>query len=553
MKVSDIIVEFLEKKEIRTVFGYPGGNVVHLLDSIYRNGKIKYAQGYNEQAIAFAADGYARTSDGIGVAMASSGPGSTNMITAIADAWFDSIPCVFLCGYVSLYDKKTNPELRQNGFQEADIVPIVRSITKYAAMVDRGEDILFCLEKAFHESVSGRKGPVLLELPHNIQAMEVEVAALRHFEASFVVEKVAEDEIENVVTSLCEANKPVFLIGAGLHKSKALEIVMELGDKLHIPIVSSMAGLGMVPSKHKRYYGFIGTFGMPRANMAIKESDFLLVAGCRLEGQHIGNKLIFAENAEIVHVDIDATELDNFSRSKKIKCTADYFFEKIKSLLQVRESVAEKNENWCRYLRTFTELYDSAGEKSSLLDSPYACLKHISGLITGKKAVCADVGQHLIWTAQSFEFNKGDRFLVSGGLGSMGFALPAAIGASFVNDKSTIVCVIGDGGLQMNLQELQTIRKYALPIKLIVINNNGLGMVRAYQEKFFGHNLGSQLEYLPCPNFAKLAEAFCIEYKQIRNDNDMKGLKGLLNNGQAVMLEIITDRDCQVYSGILEV
>lgn len=520
MLVTDYIVSFLISKNITDVFGYPGGMVTYLMDSLdKRKESIKAHLCYHEQGAAFAACGYAQVTGLPGVAYATSGPGATNLLTGIANAYFDSIPCIFITGQVNTYDIKTIDGMRQNGFQETDIVSIAQSVTKYATQITNPSKIREELEKAFYISMEGRKGPVLLDIPMNIQRAEIDLSLSP---ANEFLEKKEPDYkalVSTVMKALSMAKRPMLIVGAGVRNSGAVEEFRQLVELLKIPVVSSMIAIDVLPTGSKYSYGFLGAYGHRWANFSTAKTDLILVIGSRLDGRQTGSDIKnFAENAQIIRVDIDKYELE-----KNIKPTDTILFCDIKnflcSMLKVANTISYDRSVWlesCQKIKQALCHMDKEEENQKV--------NIISKKIPSDAIVTTDVGQNQVWVAQSF-FVKNQQILFSGGLGSMGYSLPAAIGASYGSrQQKQVYCFSGDGGLQMNIQELQVIARDQLPIKIIVLNNNSLGMIRHFQEMYFNKNYTQTVDMngYSAPDFCKIASAYGIKSRKIKSVEDFK-------------------------------
>jgi acetolactate synthase I/II/III large subunit len=536
MKLSDYVMNFVFEKKVRYLFGYMGGSISHLIDSLHKVEGLSYIQNYHEQASSFCADAYARVSGGLGVAIATSGPGATNLITGVANAFFDSVPCLFITGQVSTHAIKTNQAVRQQGFQETDIVSIVKPITKFAETVMVPEKIRFCLEKALFLAQSGRPGPVLIDIPHNMQASELNTQALQSFYdseeyLSVITENPRLDEniFRQIVAMLAEAKRPVVLAGGGMASVRGTGIFKAFVQACDLPVVSSLMGLDAISHEDEHFCGFIGSYGNRYANFAVAKSDLLLVLGSRLDERQTGDdRTLFAKGARIIHVDIDPNELNhNIPTTVSVCCDVRLFLDKL-----VPEIGAKSfdNKEWLNTIRLWKTRYPSYSVRSDTdYIDPNEFFHTLSKKASSNAIVCLDVGQNQMWVAQSFSFSGDQRVLSSSGHGAMGYALPAGIGAHFASPDQQIICVMGDGGIQMNLQELQTICREKIPVKIFVMNNNSLGMIREFQEKYFNNKCFGSVEGYINPNFEKLADAFNITYTRISTREDFgkidQGLK----------------------------
>ena len=507
MKVSDYIVEFLIENGVNHVFGYPGGMVTHLLESFSKySNYIQVHTNYHEQASSFAANGYAQASEKLGVAYSSSGPGVTNMITGICNAYFDSIPVLFLTGQVNTYESKGSLPVRQRGFQETDIIPLVNSITKYCSYIDHETKIRYELEKAFHLAMEGRKGPVLLDIPMNIQRMEIAPEKLIGFCPPPEIKK--EVDITPIIDALNKSHRPVILIGAGTKIFSIRKLVNELVAKSGIPAVSSMIAMDVIPDAEESYYGFLGAYGSRTANFIVAKSDLILSICSRLDVRQVGGKREnFAPNAQIIRIDIDEGELAYSVNDRELKILGDA--EEI--LLRLcKENICTKNK-----IRDWLSVCEEIKKTLKNVDQeiPNKLVEKISKLVPSDYTITTDVGQNQVWIAQSFITHANQKVLFSGGLGTMGYSLPAAIGA-YYGSQNPVVSFHGDGGLQMNIQELQFIVREKLPIAIILFNNHALGMIRHFQEMYFDSNYMQTVDGngYEAPNFKKIANAYGLEY-----------------------------------------
>lgn len=540
MKVSDYIINFLEKNGVTHIFYLIGGSITHLIDSSINNPNISCITMHHEQGAAFAAEGYARCTGKVGVAMATSGPGATNLITSIGSCFFDSIPCLFITGQVNTYDYKFDTVIRQSGFQETDIVNIVKPITKGAKLVDKAENICCDLEWALRLAKSGRPGPVLLDIPMDIQRAEIcpHLLQVMEDEEGYTPE-ISNEIMGKILQELQLAQRPVVLIGGGVRSANACDELFKFVEKTNIPVVNSLMGLDSFPHTDSAYVGMLGAYGNRCANLTIANSDFILVLGSRLDNRQTGTRpLSFARSATIVHVDIDEKELNRSVRVKyTIKADVKGFLKLVNSLLStISIKVPEFWLDYIKKCRNRFPVYPSASENKN----PNKLIYNLSQKIDNNAIISVDVGQHQMWVAQSFEVKAKQRMLFSGGMGAMGFSLPAAIGAAFAEPNRQIIAIAGDGGIQINIQELQTIVRNKLNIKIIVLNNDCLGMVRQFQEIYFNNRTEGTLQGYDCPNFVKLAQAYGIKaIKLSKKNNPDEKIKEFLEYKNACLLEVM--------------
>ena len=542
MKLSDYIVSFLISKEVTHVFGYPGGMVTHLMDSLdkYSN-QIKVCTNYHEQACAFSACGYAQYSHKLGVAYATSGPGATNLMTGIANAYFDSIPTLFITGQVNTYEQKGDTLVRQKGFQEMDVVSVVKPIAKYATMIKKAEDIKYELEKAYYYAMSGRKGPVILDIPMDIFRAEINLDELLGFNI-IEEEKVDYHHFAEILKQqLLKAQNPLIIAGAGISKANKVDEFRQLIEILKIPVVTSMIAIDCLASDSPYNFGFIGAYGHRYANFATAKSDLIISIGSRLDCRQTGsNKEAFSENATLIRIEIDENEVSNKIKSDEIQIICD-----IEKLLPVLLDTGFEVhcEEWlktCNMLKTELEQLDC--ENGNII------VEKLSHLIDDGSVITTDVGQNQVWVAQSFQNKNKQRILFSGGHGSMGYSLPAAIGAYYGSEKP-VISFNGDGGLQMNIQELQLIAREQIPIKVVVLNNNSLGMIRHFQEMYFESNYVQTREEkgYTSPDFIKIADAYGIRSIHINSIEQIKSLKYVLSDALPILINIDLGNTTYVY------
>ena len=506
MKASDYIVEYLLRQNITDVFGYPGGMVTHLMDSLSKF-PIKSHVTYHEQGAAFAACGYAQTTGKVGVAYATSGPGATNLITGICNAYFDSIPTLFITGQVNTFEYKGDLGVRQRGFQETDIVSIVSPVTKYAVRITDATKLKWYLDYAFYIAQEGRRGPVLLDIPMDIFRADIDPQSMEGFEAPVYNRDTSFDKLKE---ALSNASRPVILAGSGIKTSNASDKFNEVIRKHDIPVVTTMLAVDTA----KDSYGFIGAYGTRTANFIVAKSDLVISLGARLDVRQTGaRRENFAPDAVIVRVEIDAGELSLRVHDDEIQIHADVN-DVLDTLLEADTRDLTGWNDVCRKIRE--ELKDI----DDRLPNKY--VSRISELIPENSVITTDVGQNQVWVAQSFKVKDGQRIFFSGGHGAMGYSLPAAIGCALADGKA-VYSFQGDGGIQMNIQELQTIARENLPVKIILFNNSALGMIRHFQEMYFEDNY---VQTVPSggytvPDFGAIAAAYKIPYRCIGKVEDI--------------------------------
>lgn len=529
MKLTNYIIEYLKHKGIDTIFGYTGGSIADLIDSIFRIEGVQFIQNYNEQASSFCANSYAQITGKTGVAISSSGPGAINMINGIANAYYDSIPCMFITGNVHSLSKNTSKLIRQNAFQETDIVAMVKDITKYAIYLDNENNIKYELEKAFYIANEGRKGPVLIDIPYDIQRKIINVKNLKSFNYSNF--QNSENKTKEFFNMLKNSKCPLVLVGGGCqYTKKQLRDFLKLNN---LPVVVSMRGLDIVPHDMDNYIGFIGSYGNRIANLAIKYTDLLIVLGSRLDERQMGyKKNEFAPNAKIIQVDIDKIEL-----GRKMNCdllinsdVESFLSNVIKSEFQFDFST------WTKFLKSLSNesvLYNN--NKHSVSNF----LIYLSNIIDNDCIISVDVGQNQVISSQCLNLKCNNKFLSSSGLACMGYSLPASIGAYYADNKCQNLSINGDGGFQMNIQELETISREKLPIKIIILHNNCLGLIRKLQDKLFNKRYYASVEGFSCPDFEKIANAYNINYYKIKKNDDYKKLCNILKKDIPYIIDVI--------------
>jgi acetolactate synthase-1/2/3 large subunit len=549
MKASDYIADFLHAKGVPFVFEMIGGMITHIIDSIEQKGCVKIISMHHEQAAGFAAEAVGRMSGVPGVALATSGPGATNLVTAIGSCYFDSVPTVFITGQVNTTELSGDRAIRQQGFQETDIVSIVKPITKAAWIVKTAEELPQILERAFQLAVEGRPGPVLIDIPMDVQRMDVKSPATNLAQIKRVAGDDVRDFAKRASDALAAAERPLLIAGGGLRSAGVAAQFREMADLLNVPVISSLMGLDVLPSGHSLRVGMFGTYGNRWANQAVMESDCLLVLGSRLDVRQTGADVDGFKGARrIFHVDCEPGQLNNRVTGCEV-CVAE-----LPDFIDAMLSVAagephRKRETWESWISGKKSLApDTAELKGCKGINPNLFIRDLSAASAKASAILADVGKNQMWAAQSVELHEGQRFLVSGGMGSMGFALPAAVGASFSSGKP-VVMVAGDGGMQCNIHELETISLHKLPVKMVVFNNNSLGMVGQFQEEYFESRMRSTIWGYSAPDFEAVAKAYRIPAKTIRSPEEVDAaIQWLWSTPEApALLNVIIDVDTKVF------
>ncbi|MCY2976268.1 MAG: thiamine pyrophosphate-binding protein [Planctomycetota bacterium] len=511
MKATDYVAKFLHQKKVDSVFEMSGGMITHLLDSIHLLGKTRIVSTHHEQAAAFAAEGYGRMTGIPGVAMATSGPGATNLLTGIGSCYFDSTPAVFITGQVNRHEQKGDLAIRQLGFQETNIVEMARPITKAAKMIRDAAEIPFALEEAFRIAVEGRPGPVLLDIPMDIQRMPVDEKSVL---SASEQQEINVGEYEKFSNSLMEAilvaKNPLVLAGGGVRSGRCVEEFKKFVDTLSIPVVHSLMAVDALAYMHPLRVGMIGTYGNRWANIALAKSDLVIVLGSRLDVRQTGSDTdMFRKGKKFFHVDCEVGEVNN-----RVKGCETLISDLRKFLVYFNSQNVSKSDwtSWCNEIMELRASWPDNGEITGTdTINPNTLMHELSAVGSAVSAYVADVGQHQMWAAQSLRLTSRQRFLTSGGMGSMGFALPAAIGVALAAPQSPCMVIAGDGGFQSNIQELETIRRYQLPIKMVIVNNQCHGMVRQFQESYFEGRYQSTFWGYSAPDFTKVAQAYGIE------------------------------------------
>ena len=520
MKTSDYIVSFFEQRGVNVVFGYIGGMITHLVDSLGQNDKMRYIQTYHEQTAAIAAEGYAIESGKFGVAICTSGPGVTNMMTGIADAYFGSIPVLFISGQVNTYEYKYDKPIRQQGFQEMEVVNVVKPITKYAVLLDKPEDIRYELEKAVYIATHGRKGPVAIDLPMNISRAEIEPEKLRGYEPE--IEDTTVIPTLDVIKSIENAKRPIILIGGGAAGDGVDLKLNEFLAKTNIPVITSLMGRGIIDETYPHYVGMVGSYGNRCANMAVAKADLLITLGSRMDTRQTGAMYQeFLKGGKIIHVDLDENELDYHRLENRLKVhasVADFLNALDKETIKYQDY-----SSWNTWIGKLKENYSQDIEVERFVDNkaPYLLLQRLNEISKEGDVFTVDVGQNQMWSAQTLKLKKGQRFVNSGGLAPMGFAMPAAIGIAFANPQKTIYCVTGDGGFHMAIQSMLTIAQYNLNIKVVVINNSALGMITQFQHLYFNDRMYGTTKaggYIN-PDLKAMAKAYGVRYSEYTSDS----------------------------------
>lgn len=518
MKASDWIADFVAAQGSTHVFEVVGGMITHLVDSFHQRGAPKLVSVRHEQGGSFAADAWGRVSGTPGVAMATSGPGAVNLLTGVGSCHFDSSPAVFITGQVNRHEQKGTKGVRQLGFQETDIVAMAGPVTKAALRVTTPEEIAPTLAKAFILALSGRPGPVLVDIPMDLQRVEVNAPIFKVEPEPALTPPVG--SVAEALAVLSRAERPLILVGGGLRASRARTAFRELVDGLGIPVIHSLMAVDALPYGHPLRAGFVGSYGNRWTNLAVGQADALLVLGSRLDIRQTGADVkAWKAGRHIIHVDNDPSEMNNRVEG----CTAihaDLAAFLAEALATSRHTKRDRS-GWLKEIDALRTKWPEAAELPGLKGiNPNVFLQELSAASHAAGGWCVDVGQHQMWAAQSARLSAEQEFHTSGGMGAMGFSLPAAIGACFASGGKPWVVVAGDGGFQLNIQELQTIAHHRLPIKMVVLNNGCHGMVRQFQESYFDARYASTVEGYSAPDFPAVAHAYGIESARVKEPSD---------------------------------
>jgi acetolactate synthase-1/2/3 large subunit len=545
---AEIVMRCLQEENVDYVFGYPGGAVLYIYDELFKQDKVKHVLVRHEQAAVHAADGYARASGRVGVALVTSGPGVTNAVTGIATAYMDSIPLVVVTGQVPTH------AIGQDAFQEVDTVGITRPCVKHNFLVKDVRDIAVTMKKAFYVAASGRPGPIVVDIPKDVTAAKTkfeypETISMRSYNP---VTKGHGGQIKKALSLLTKAERPMVYTGGGVVLGNAAKELAQLVRKLGFPCTSTLMGLGAYPASDAQFLGMLGMHGTYEANMAMQHCDVLLAIGARFDDRVIGNpRHFFDEKRTIIHVDIDPSSI-----SKRVRVDVpivgdvrDVLQELIKQLgSSTAKPDASALKTWWAQIELWRARDSLKYDRSSPLIKPQYVIQKLHEVTKGEAYVTSDVGQHQMWAAQFYKFEKPRRWINSGGLGTMGFGLPAAMGVQLAHPKETVACVTGESSIMMCIQELSTCKQYRLPLKIINLNNRYMGMVRQWQEFFHGNRYAeSYMDALP--DFVRLAESFGHVGMRIEKPGDVEGAlaDAFKRRNELVFMDFVTDQAENVY------
>lgn len=553
MKASDFIATFIKSKGITCVFELSGGMITHMLDSMNQMGGIEIVTTHHEQAASFAVDGFARVADKPGIAMATSGPGATNLLTGIASCYFDSTPGLFITGQVNIHEQKGNRAIRQLGFQETDIVSMALPITKASFRVTSARELPELLERAYQICLEGRPGPVLIDIPMNVQREDISEAEIKAVTAGNPTRKEVDPAvIGRLLEDMQSAKRPLVLVGRGIRSSRSYDAFRKFADQIKMPVITSLLGVDCLPYAHPLRVGFIGSYGNRWANMSIGRADFILVLGSRLDIRQTGaDAAFFEQDRTVYHVDCEAGEINNrLTRSIPVHGDLASFFDCFRKVSNSR--VFTEPHEWFQELKELKVAHSDLKELSEVKGiNPNAFMHQLSSASGKAGAYLADVGNHQMWAAQSLKLNENQLFITSGGLGAMGHAFPAGIGVYFASRKPVVV-ISGDGGFQLNIQELQTVVRNQLPLKMVIINNRNLGMIRQFQDSYFESRYQSTFWGYSPPDFEKVANAYGIPAATVsENDQVAQGLAALWAEPEKpFLLQVMVDSHANAYPKI---
>jgi acetolactate synthase I/II/III large subunit len=532
----------LKEEGVTTIFGYPGGVVIDIFDELAKS-DIRHVLVRHEQGAVHAADGYARASGGVGVCLVTSGPGATNTVTGIASAYMDSIPVVVFTGQVPV------SLIGNDAFQEVDIVGITRPCTKHNFLVKHTEDLAETVKKAFHIARSGRPGPVLVDIPKNVSIERIEFKEpgpvnMKTYNPTYHPNK---RQVQKVVDLIKEAERPVIFAGGGVILSKGSDALTKLAKRCRIPVTTTLMGLGAFPGTDPLWLGMIGMHGTYRANLSTAHCDLFLSVGVRFDDRVTGKTDTFASQAKIVHIDIDPTSIrKNIPVTVPVVGDCKLTLEALNEMLEDVDlgNLEERRRPWLDQIHLWKSTQKLAYKQEDVIKPQYVVEK-LYELTKGDAIVTTEVGQNQMWAAQYYHFDKPNRFITSGGLGVMGFGLPAAIGAQMAKPDSLVVDIAGDGSIQMNIQEMATAVQCGLPVKIVILNNGYLGMVRQWQQLFYGKRYCSTcMEH--APDFVKLAEAYGATGFRARKPEEVEEVlqKGLSTPGPVIMDFVVEKEEC---------
>lgn len=531
---SQLVLQTLKELGVEIIFGYPGGAMLPLYDAIHNFEGIQHILARHEQGATHEAEGYAKSSGKVGVVVVTSGPGATNAVTGIADAYLDSVPLLVFTGQVG------RQSIGKDAFQEADTVGITAPITKYNYQIRETADIPRIVTEAYYLAKTGRPGPVEIDLPKDVSTLEVTEINdpslnLPHYHES---EKATDEQLQELLTELSVSKKPVIIAGGGINYSGSVDIFRAFVEKYQIPVVSTLLGLGTLPISHELQLGMAGMHGSYAANMALVEADYIINLGSRFDDRVVSNPAKFAKNAVVAHIDIDAAELGKIVKTD-IPILSDLKVA-LSRLLQLNKVKTDFND-WIKTVIENKEKAPFTYEPQNHDIRPQETIKLIGEYTQGDAIIVTDVGQHQMWVAQYYPYKNARQLITSGGMGTMGFGIPAAIGAKLAQPNKNVIVFVGDGGFQMTNQELALLNGYGIAIKVVLINNHSLGMVRQWQESFYEERR-SQSVFDVEPNFQLLAEAYGIKHVKLDNPKTLADDLKIITEDEPMLIEVLISK-----------
>ena len=545
-----LLIDALCYEGVNTIVGYPGGAVLHIYDEHWRaRDRMTHYLVRHEQGAVHMAEGYARATGRVGVVLVTSGPGATNAVTGIANAYMDSTPLVVITGQVPKHLIGTD------AFQEVDTVGITRPCVKHNYLVREARDLPAIVREAFHLARSGRPGPVVIDIPKDVSAARANYSRLDHVSFPFSTTPAPSDQtaLQRAIEAILDAERPVLYVGGGITNSGAVDSLLSFAVALRLPVTPTLMGLGGFPSSHPLCLGMLGMHGTYAANMAVAESDLLVALGVRFDDRVTGKLATFAPQAKVIHVDIDPANIGkNVTPTLAIAADVKQALEGFLSLIdetdreRLQRSI-EQREPWWDRIRSWQRSQPLRFSGSQNQIKPQTVIHELHRLTNGEAIITTDVGQHQMWVAQFYPFTKARQLITSGGLGTMGFGLPAAIGAQLARPDQLVVAVVGDGGFQMTNQELATAVQYDLPVKVLVMNNGYLGMVRQWQEMFYDRTY-SEVDISVAPDFVKLAEAYGAAGFRAKTPAELHDvLEAALNHKGVAVMDIVVTKEENVF------
>ena len=557
-KVSDVVAEVLIEEKVSHVFAISGGASLHLIHSLADNENIQYICNHNEQACAMAADGYSRVSGKTGVAVTTSGPGATNLITGICCSYYDSIPSLFITGQVSTMRMKGDTGVRQIGFQETPIVDIAEEITKYAYTIVDPEEIKYQLQKALHIAKSGRPGPVLIDIPDDLQRELVDPLKLKNFQAPAVQELPhLKNSLQDIIDLIMNSKRPILIAGWGVHLSDTESELLKFAESFNIPIALTWGAADLIPFDHDLYVGTFGTHGNRHANFAVQNADLIISLGSRLDTKSTGSPVnTFAREARKIMIDIDINELNKFQYfdlkfDQLIHCDLKDFFNNFSKLEPTKDT--SNNLEWLKQINKWKHQFISFDDTKGIATTkvnPYNFVDSISNNLKGNEQIFIDTGCSIAWFMQSLRVKDKVRVFHDFNNTAMGWALPAAIGGYYASLKhqSTIIAIVGDGSFMMTSYELATVMHHNIPIKIFIMNNQGYSMIQQTQDQWLDSNYHASSEEggLSFPNYKKLASTYNIKYFELNSEKDFSLINEIMNDGNPLICNVCIDKDFRV-------